>query len=362
MFPSLKAISLQPVSTRFMIYVTFPHRCLTDVNVFLFVRLLTSIRLQHFILFYFFFFVPGCAPERGCCVNVKLFKFGCFLFVFSCMRLIKLVFKKIGPGIRQVRPPQHDVWGALECTAAPVSVHKDIHLDFEEVVTTYGHKHPRRMLLGRPLDAWFSSWWTSFFWSSRSSQWLQIFCKNCKYMYKLPCKFAPIFLKLYPKIVKNAYLRIPIFKISRGSMPPDPLEGARTGPRRDRVAITSFGFLEFHAPPPPPPWLKSWIRHWTLSIAWNSGRPAVVFLARSSLWVKSERSRIRQRLCSFIFFSIPVPVQVKNLPARSREKKRVELNETALLVGDIYSDLRVDLAMTGAINVRFFSLDLSAKG
>ena len=29
---------------------------------------------------------------------------------------------------------------------------------------------------------------------------------------------------------------------------------------------------------------------------------AVVFLARSSLWVKSERSRRRQRLCSFIFF------------------------------------------------------------
>ena len=98
--------------------------------------------------------------------------------------------KKIGPGIRQVRPPQHDVWGALECTAAPVSVHKDIHLDFEEVVTTYGHKHPRRMLLGRPLDAWFTSCWTSFFWSSWFSQWLQIFCKNCKYMYKLPCKFA----------------------------------------------------------------------------------------------------------------------------------------------------------------------------
>ena len=27
-------------------------------------------------------------------------------------------------------------------------VHKDIQLDFEEVVTAYGHKHPRRMLLG----------------------------------------------------------------------------------------------------------------------------------------------------------------------------------------------------------------------
>ena len=29
-------------------------------------------------------------------------------------------------------------------------VRKDI---FEEVVTAYGNKHPRRMLLGRPLDA-----------------------------------------------------------------------------------------------------------------------------------------------------------------------------------------------------------------
>ena len=27
-------------------------------------------------------------------------------------------------------------------------VHKDTQLDFEEVVTAYGHKHPRRMLLG----------------------------------------------------------------------------------------------------------------------------------------------------------------------------------------------------------------------
>ena len=30
--------------------------------------------------------------------------------------------------------------------------------------------------------------------------------------------------------------------------PRTPLEGARAGPRRDRVAITSFGVLEFHAP------------------------------------------------------------------------------------------------------------------
>ena len=65
---------------------------------------------------------------------------------------------------------------------------------------------------------------------------------------------------------------------------------------------------------------------------------AVVFLAKSSLWVKSERSWRRQRLCSFIFFNTSLS-SGKNLRARSHEKKRVELNQTALLVGDIFSHL-----------------------
>ena len=38
-------------------------------------------------------------------------------------------------------------------------------------------------------------------------------------------------------------------KFPGGACPRTPLEGARAGPRRDRVAITSFGVLEFHAPP-----------------------------------------------------------------------------------------------------------------
>ena len=46
-------------------------------------------------------------------------------------------------------------------------------------------------------------------------------------------------------------------KFPGGACPRTPLEGARASPRRDRYAITSFGVLEFHAPP----WLKSWIRH-----------------------------------------------------------------------------------------------------
>ena len=217
------------------------------------------------------------------------------------MCLIKLVLeekKKIRPGIRQVRPPQHDVWGALECTAAPVSVHKDIHLDFEEVVTTYGHKHPRRMLLGRPLDAWFSSCWTSFvfhrhsrwlyshnlfynlfFLSSWSSQWLQIVCKSCKYMYKLPCNSLSDFSEIIPQNSENAYLRIPIFKISRGSMPPDP---PRVGEGR------------------PSPWSRSDHKFWGLSLIppppprdSNPGSATVLCFSSSArlVWVKFRKTK-----------------------------------------------------------------------
>ena len=111
-----------------------------------------------------------------------------------------------------------------------------------------------------------------------------------------------IFLKIYPKIVKNAYLRIPIFKISQGSMPPEPLEGARAGPRRDRYAITSFGVLEFHAPPPPPPpWLKSWIRHCistpNILLCPAAGRRVS---ARASGRIRARKYKIKFRAKGFV--------------------------------------------------------------
>ena len=58
-----------------------------------------------------------------------------------------------------------------------------------------------------------------------------------------------ILLKLYLKIVKNAYLCITIFKIARGSMPPHPLEGAKASHHRDRYAITNLEVSEFHVSP-----------------------------------------------------------------------------------------------------------------
>ena len=44
--------------------------------------------------------------------------------------------------------------------------------------------------------------------------------KNATFVSKTLQIRSLVFLKLYPQIEKNAYLRIAIFKISRGSMPP----------------------------------------------------------------------------------------------------------------------------------------------
>ena len=102
-------------------------------------------------------------------------------------------------------------------------VHKDIPLDFQEVVTAYGHKHPRRMLLGWPLDAWFSSSWTSSSWSSWSSQWLQILCKILWIYVQITLKIRSlIFLKLYPKIVKMHICASQFSKFPGGACPRTP--------------------------------------------------------------------------------------------------------------------------------------------
>ena len=85
---------------------------------------------------------------------------------------------------------------------------------------------------------------------------------------------------------------------------------------------------------------------------------AVAFLARSSFRGLVSEVRTISKKTAFRFFHFFFNTSSssgKNLRARSREKKLVQLNQTALLVGDIYTDLRVDLPMTGAINIRFFS-------
>ena len=63
---------------------------------------------------------------------------------------------------------------------------------------------------------------------------------------------------------------------------------------------------------------------------------------------------------AFLFFNSFLntsPCSGRNVGARSREKKRVELNQTALPVGDIYSDLRAYLAFrtgVGALSTSGF--------
>ena len=137
-------------------------------------------------------------------------------------------------------------------------VHKDIQLDFQEVATAYGHKHPRRMLLGWPLDAWFSSCWTSSSWSSWSSQWLQILCKYCEYMYKLPWKFALWFFWNYTQNSEKCISAHRNFQNFPGEHAPGPPRGGEGKPSPWSLRDHKFWGLRI----PRPPWLKSWIRHW----------------------------------------------------------------------------------------------------
>ena len=63
----------------------------------------------------------------------------------------------------------------------------------------------------------------------------------------------------------------------------------------------------------------------------------ITFLVKSSLRVKEEQSQKRQRFCSFVLFSLPVPVQIRIYQPIFVEKKLAELNQTALSVGDFFS-------------------------
>ena len=60
------------------------------------------------------------------------------------------------------------------------------------------------------------------------------------------------FSEIIPRNSEKCISAHPNFQNFPGEHAPGPLEGARAGPRRDRVAITSFGGLRIPRPPPPP--------------------------------------------------------------------------------------------------------------
>ena len=109
-------------------------------------------------------------------------------------------------------------------------VHKDIQLDFEEVVTTYGNKHPRRMLLGRPLDAWFLHVEHLLLDLPDLPSDFKYFVNIVNTCTNYLTYSLSDFSEIIPKVLKNAYLRIAIFKIFRGSMPPGPPRGGEGKP------------------------------------------------------------------------------------------------------------------------------------
>ena len=88
----------------------------------------------------------------------------------------------------------------------------------------------------------------------------------------------------------------------------------------------------------------------------------ITFLVKSSLRVKAEQSQNRQRFCSFVLFSLPVPVQIRIYQPIFVEKKFAELNQTALSVGDFFLVPSGRLVLEDAINFRFFLGSFFKKG
>ena len=88
----------------------------------------------------------------------------------------------------------------------------------------------------------------------------------------------------------------------------------------------------------------------------------ITFLVKSSLRVKAEQSQKRQRFCSFVLFSLPVPVQIRIYQPIFVEKKFAELNQTALSVGDFFLVPSGRLVLEDAINFRFFLGSFFKKG
>ena len=80
----------------------------------------------------------------------------------------------------------------------------------------------------------------------------------------------------------------------------------------------------------------------------------ITFLVKSSLRVKAEQSQKRQSFCSFVLFSLPVPVQIRIYQPNFVKKKLAELNQTALSVGEFFLVPSGRIVLEDAINFRFF--------
>ena len=77
---------------------------------------------------------------------------------------------------------------------------------------------------------------------------------------------------------------------------------------------------------------------------------------RAVAFLVSEGRTISKKTALLFFHSLfnTSPSSGKSLRARSHEKKSVELHQTALPEGDIYSDLRADLALMAPSMSGFF--------
>ena len=140
-------------------------------------------------------------------------------------------------------------------------------------------------------------------------------CTN--YLENSLCDFSEIIPQNSEKCI-SAHRNFQNFPGEHAPGPP-PLEGERASPRRDRYAITSFGVLEFHAPPPPPPRDS------------NPGSATAVFPSRPC----AHQTTCRRRT------AMPcVTKQISGWPlsrSRSMWAKQLDVESTHLLSGGVFS-------------------------
>ena len=102
------------------------------------------------------------------------------------------------------------------------------------------------MLLGRPLDAWISSCWTSFFWSS---QWLQIFCKIVNLCTNYLANSLSDFSEIVPQNSEKCISAHPNFQNFPGEHAPGPPTGGEGRPSPWSRSDHKFWGLRIPRPP-----------------------------------------------------------------------------------------------------------------
>ena len=175
--------------------------------------------------------------------------------------------KKIGPGIHQVRPPQHNVWGALECTAALCMSTRT----YKWILKKWW-RHTGINILEE--CCWVDRWMHDFLHVEHLFFDLPDLPGDFKYFVKIVnictnylANSLSDFSEIIPQNSEKCISAHRNFQNFPGEHAPGPPRGGEGRPSQWSRSDHKFWGLRIPRPPPPPPWLKSWIRH-----CWVRGR------------------------------------------------------------------------------------------